>query len=347
MPWNTVTQRRVRANHNAEECSERKKYLFCLFPMTSVVWGEASRWGGGGGCPAVSQWRANNQNEWLDRVEGRQNRREAHRKHPMKTVAQNGFMRGACLNDVVHVVSALAGRDATPARAMECLGNANQASCSADRQRGLTPLLEQAEEPPPPLCDIPSGCCSFTGPWTVTRSSLLMLRRVAAFCRPLPPVLLLVSFPRSRSPVVGVLGLCCPPPPPNTLLPKPYHEDHELLRVPPCDDHIGAHRRGVVDARDILCTDAGRLSAGHCSQTRKAKATLSTGRGTMMLEKRMRTPPPAKHPPHIQLQPPWLRVFPSHRFQVGATAPHGQLRGQWPATGEDTLSGRSTDAAQR
>ena len=35
-----------------------------------------------------------------------------------------------------------------------------------------------------------------------------MLRRVAAFCRPLRPVLLLVSLPRSRSPVVGVLGLC-------------------------------------------------------------------------------------------------------------------------------------------
>ena len=60
--------------------------------------------------------------------------------------------------------------------------------------------------PPPPLCDIPSGCCSFTGPWTVTRSSLRMLRRVAAFCRPLRPVLLLVSFPRLWSPVVGVLG---------------------------------------------------------------------------------------------------------------------------------------------
>ena len=57
----------------------------------------------------------------------------------------------------------------------------------------------------PPLCDIMSGCCSFTGPWTVTRSSLRMLRRVAAFCR---PVLLLVSFPRSRSPVVGMLRLC-------------------------------------------------------------------------------------------------------------------------------------------
>ena len=61
---------------------------------------------------------------------------------------------------------------------------------------------------PPPVCDIPSGCCSFTGPWTVTRSSLRMLRRVATFCRPLRPVLLLVSFPRSRSPVVGELGLC-------------------------------------------------------------------------------------------------------------------------------------------
>ena len=58
------------------------------------------------------------------------------------------------------------------------------------------------------LCDIPSRCCSFTGPWTVTRSSLCVLRQVAAFCRPLRPVLLLVSFLRSRSPVVGVPGLC-------------------------------------------------------------------------------------------------------------------------------------------
>ena len=35
-----------------------------------------------------------------------------------------------------------------------------------------------------------------------------MLRRVAAFCRPLRPVLPLVSFPRSRGPVGGVPGLC-------------------------------------------------------------------------------------------------------------------------------------------
>ena len=58
--------------------------------------------------------------------------------------------------------------------------------------------------PPPPRV-IPSGCCSFPGPWTVTRSALRMLRRVAAFCRPLRPVLLLVSFSHSRS-----------PPPPNS-----------------------------------------------------------------------------------------------------------------------------------
>ena len=73
---------------------------------------------------------------------------------------------------------------------------------------GLSVAAQGCRPPPPPLCDIPSGRCSFPGPWTVTRSSLRMLRRVAAFCRPLRPVLLLVSFPRSRSPVVGVLGLC-------------------------------------------------------------------------------------------------------------------------------------------
>ena len=68
---------------------------------------------------------------------------------------------------------------------------------------------------PPPLCDIPSGCCSFTGPWTVTRSSLRMLCRVIAFCRLLRPVLLLVSFPRSRSPVAATPPplLLCPPTP--------------------------------------------------------------------------------------------------------------------------------------
>ena len=54
--------------------------------------------------------------------------------------------------------------------------------------------------PAPPLCDIPLSCCFFTGPWTVTRSSLRILRRVAAFCRPLRLVLLLVLFPCSRSP---------------------------------------------------------------------------------------------------------------------------------------------------
>ena len=34
----------------------------------------------------------------------------------------------------------------------------------------------------PPLRDIPSGCGFFTGPWTVTRSSLRQLRGTNAFC---------------------------------------------------------------------------------------------------------------------------------------------------------------------
>ena len=92
------------------------------------------------------------------------------------------------------------------------LSNAHDAA--VDRQWGPHPYPypwpppSGAQTPLCPLCDIPSGCCSFTGPWTVTRSSLRMLRRVGAFCRPLRPVLLLASFPRSQSPVVGVLGLC-------------------------------------------------------------------------------------------------------------------------------------------
>ena len=39
----------------------------------------------------------------------------------------------------------------------------------------------QGPGPAAPLCDIPSGCSFFTGPWTVTRSSLRLLHRVNAF----------------------------------------------------------------------------------------------------------------------------------------------------------------------
>ena len=39
----------------------------------------------------------------------------------------------------------------------------------------LTLLLAIGKRWAAPLCDIPSGCCSFTGPWTVTRSSLRIL----------------------------------------------------------------------------------------------------------------------------------------------------------------------------
>ena len=56
-----------------------------------------------------------------------------------------------------------------------------------------------------PPCDIPSGCCFFTGPWTVTRSSLCMLRRVAAFCRPLRPVLLVSAFAEPSSWCAGAV----------------------------------------------------------------------------------------------------------------------------------------------
>ena len=61
--------------------------------------------------------------------------------------------------------------------------------------------------PRPPCVTFRRVAYFFTGPWAVTRSSLHMLRRVAALCRPLRLVLLLVSCPRSRSPVVGLPGL--------------------------------------------------------------------------------------------------------------------------------------------
>ena len=53
-------------------------------------------------------------------------------------------------------------------------------------QPQLQLLFLPIPSPPAPLCDVPSGCCFFTGPWTATRSSLRTLRRVAAFCWQLP-----------------------------------------------------------------------------------------------------------------------------------------------------------------
>ena len=105
--------------------------------------------------------------------------------------------RDTCGGAPRHTPGAGGGGLARPIRSSHC-----------QTQSRLVALRRPPRGPCAPLCDIPSGCCSFTGPWTVTRSSLRMLRRVATFCRPLRPLLLLVSFPRSRSPVVGVLGLC-------------------------------------------------------------------------------------------------------------------------------------------
>ena len=118
------------------------------------------------------------------------------------------------LHEVLHVVGCQHPRVVHIDRAEDLRTARGRRPGAMCPQRRVQPFwgLHAEGAPPPPPCDIPSGCCSFTGPWTVTRSSLRMLRRVAAFCRPLRPVLLLVSFPRSRSPVVGVLGL--PPPPP-------------------------------------------------------------------------------------------------------------------------------------
>ena len=71
------------------------------------------------------------------------------------------------------------------------------------------------QTPPPPSswelkrapCVTFVGLLFLHGPWTVTDSSLRVLRRAAAFCRPLRPVFLLVSLLRWRIPGIGVLGV--------------------------------------------------------------------------------------------------------------------------------------------
>ena len=91
---------------------------------------------------------------------------------------------------------------------------------------------------PPPACDSPSGCCLFTGPWTVSPSHVASGRCfvsaaaagalagvVSVFAEPsswCAGAVLDAAFARQRRPVVGMLGLCWllwgsfDPPPPST-----------------------------------------------------------------------------------------------------------------------------------
>ena len=92
---------------------------------------------------------------------------------------------------------------------------------------------------PPPLCDIPSGRCFFG---QYPRLSLRVLRRVAAFWRPLRPVFLLASFAcRFRA----------PPPPPRPQATGPGWAvplDHKKRRHKRSTRHsnwlFGAEERG-------------------------------------------------------------------------------------------------------
>ena len=105
-----------------------------------------------------------------------------------------------------------------------------------------------AKASPNPPCDIPSGCCSFTGPRTLTHSSLRMLRRVAAFCRPLRPVLLLVSFPCSQSPVAPKATRTLTQTPVDgrrihSVASPPCPTPFSLCSIqPPSDLHVSIHR---------------------------------------------------------------------------------------------------------
>ena len=67
----------------------------------------------------------------------------------------------------------------------------------------ITPSSSAAplQPPPPPRVTFRRVVAPLRGPGQSPVPSLRVLRRVAAFCRPLRPVLLLVSFPCSRSPV--------------------------------------------------------------------------------------------------------------------------------------------------
>ena len=183
-------------------------------------WGNGGKWGGsGGGMGGESKKMGVNGGEWGEMGWGD----GGNSGHCTRDVGCGGLWRGVEWEEngrktpILHSLSHCSGGRrcspqfpfvqlrSPPSPAHKCLPLTDTL-----HHRRLVRLLVPGLSPPPPPCDIPSGCCSFTGPWTVTRSSLRMLRRVAAFCRPLRPVLLRVSFPRLRTPPpqnqIGPLG---------------------------------------------------------------------------------------------------------------------------------------------
>ena len=148
------------------------------------------------------------------------------------------------------------GRKQTPPKTKMDAPNDHNA-----RARTGTHIITDANipyRPASPLCGMPSGCCFCTAPRTVTRSSLGMLRWVAAFCRPLQPV------PDPPPPSVenrGALkvvqvcrcagGSIC------------WH----IVRVPwGCHD-LGAHRR-PLRTRWLVRPCAGALAQSHVATNR-------------------------------------------------------------------------------
>ena len=108
---------------------------------------------------------------------------------------------------------------------------------------------------------------SLRGPGQSPVLPLRMLCRATAFCRPLRPVLLLASFLRSRSPVVGVLGLCwmwrdvpfarqspLPPGPQNRRTPSTTGPVRPYLEPPQRRPSSRIMRRAILNASESFVT---------------------------------------------------------------------------------------------
>ena len=149
----------------------------------------------------------------------------------------------------------LGGSTATSARGQRVQNYVQPPSWDRFRRGNVVTNLKGAVVPqrnPPPLCDIPSGRCSFTGPWTVTRPPSRVLRRIAAFCRPLRPVCLLWCRFRGRGAQWSVCRGCAGCGPPTVSAPL----DGDMPTPPPPPpwapgpgpglSTATTHRRGTV-----------------------------------------------------------------------------------------------------
>ena len=179
--------------------------------------------------------------------------------------------------------------------------------------------LHRPPPPSPPLCDMPSGCCSFTGPRTVARSSLRVLRRVSVFGRLLRPGVPRGVVSASAEPIRWPTGavLVAAPPPNGNLQSRCNRILPSQLAAATVRNRFPTRSKAAFAAPAALPCGPPSLEAPACPLPRKVRKTaqwplvypLPPARGTPSLSGLSTIPPFPPPPP----RPPWPKMRPGPR----------------------------------